>query len=64
LLLETDAPSIATQTTVASRVEPWHTAEVAKKIAELKGLSREEICNVSAANALKVFRLEKAGLKV
>lgn len=64
LLLETDAPSIATQTTVASRVEPWHTVEVAKKIAELKGLSYEEICNVSAANALKVFGLEKAGLKI
>lgn len=64
LLVETDAPSIATQTTVASRVEPWHTVEVAKKIAELKGLSCEEVCDVSAANALKVFRLEKAGLKI
>lgn len=40
-LLETDAPSIATQTTVASLVEPSHAREVAVKVAELRGVSLE-----------------------
>ncbi len=56
-LLETDAPSIATETTVASEVEPRHTAEVAWKMAELKGVSYEEICAVSTENAKRLFGL-------
>jgi TatD DNase family protein len=58
LLLETDAPSIATETTVASKVEPLHTREVAEKIAEIRGFPVEEICQRSTANALRLFSLE------
>jgi TatD DNase family protein len=57
LLLETDAPSIATETTVASLVEPAHTVEVAQKIAEIRGIPYEEVCTRSAENARKLFRL-------
>ena len=56
-LLETDAPSIATETTVASEVEPRHTVEVAQKMAELKDVSFEEICEASTRNAKQLFRL-------
>ena len=55
LLVETDAPSIATETTVASRVEPAHTAEVAKIIADIRGMSYDEICSRSTSNARRVF---------
>ena len=55
LLLETDAPSIATQTTVASRVEPVHCAEIALKIAEIRDISYDEVCRHSTSNALRVF---------
>lgn len=61
LLLETDAPSIATQTTVASRVEPYHTAEVAQKIALIRGVSFEQVCDWSSANARRVFAIPGAG---
>lgn len=55
LLVETDAPSIATQTTVASEVEPFHVVEVARKLAELRGVSLEEICRGSTENANRLF---------
>ena len=55
MLLETDAPSIATETTVASEVEPRHTLEVAQKIAEIRAMSLEEVCRQSTGNALRLF---------
>lgn len=58
-LLETDAPSIATQTTVASLVEPVHTREVAEKVAELRSVSLEEVCRISTENARRLFGLER-----
>ncbi len=57
LLLETDAPSIATETTVASLVEPKHMVEIAEKVAELKGISYQEICAHSTRNARLLFNL-------
>jgi len=56
LLLETDAPSIATESTVASAVEPRHTLEVAKKIAEIRAMSLQEICLQSKENARNLFQ--------
>lgn len=55
MLLETDAPSIATQSTVASEVEPRHILEVADKIAEIRNLSISEVCGRSAENARMLF---------
>ena len=57
ILLETDAPSIATETTLASRVEPRHTLEVARKIAELRGRTFEEIAQATTDNARRLFCL-------
>jgi TatD DNase family protein len=57
ILVETDAPSIATQTTVASQVEPRHALEVAQKIAELRCLSLQEVTAATTANARRLFRL-------
>jgi TatD DNase family protein len=57
LLVETDSPSIATETTVASQVEPRHTAEVAQKLAELRKAPFDEICRISTENARHLFRI-------
>ncbi|OPX98884.1 MAG: putative deoxyribonuclease YjjV [Syntrophorhabdus sp. PtaU1.Bin002] len=57
LLIETDAPSIATESTVASAVEPRHCVEVARKIAELRDIPFEEVCTLTAENAKRLFRL-------
>lgn len=55
LLLETDAPSIATESTVASAVEPRHVLEVARKIADIRAVALPEICRQSTENALRLF---------
>jgi TatD DNase family protein len=60
LLLETDAPSIATETTIASEVEPRHTAEVARKVSELRGIPFEEVCRHTTGNAEKLFNLPRS----
>lgn len=57
LLVETDAPSIATHTTVASRVEPRHAQEVAAAIAQLRDLPVAEVAAATTANARRLFRL-------
>ena len=57
ILLETDAPSIATETTLASQVEPRHTLEVARKIAGLRGRTFEEIAEATTGNARRLFNL-------
>lgn len=54
-LLETDAPSIATESTVGSEVEPRHIQEVAQKIAALRARTIEEIAARSTENALALF---------
>jgi TatD DNase family protein len=59
LLLETDSPSIATETTVASKVEPRHVAEVATKVADLRGILLNEVCRQSSENARRLFHLKK-----
>lgn len=56
-LLETDAPSIATESTVASAVEPRHTVEVAEKMAGLRATPFDEICAESTRNARLLFDL-------
>jgi TatD DNase family protein len=58
LLVETDAPSIATQTTPASLVEPLHTVEVARIIAGLRGSTFEEIAQATTGNARRLFGLQ------
>ena len=57
LLVETDAPSIGTETTIASNVEPRHTVEVAQKIAELRGIPFEDVCVQTTNNAKRLFNL-------
>jgi TatD DNase family protein len=60
-LLETDAPSIATESTVASEVEPINVVEVAKKMAELRNESYETICRQSTENAKRLFKIQFGG---
>ena len=57
LILETDAPFLAPVPKRGKRNEPTYTLYTAAKVAELKGVSIDEIAQQTTANAVKVFNL-------
>ncbi len=57
LLLETDAPYLAPVPFRGKRNEPAHVALTARKVAEVKGLSLEDVARITTLNARRLFRL-------
>ncbi|MGX7030219.1 TatD family hydrolase [Vagococcus zengguangii] len=57
LLVETDAPYLAPVPFRGKRNEPAYTRYVVEKIAELRGVSVEEIAQQTTQNAHRLFRL-------
>ena len=55
ILIETDAPYLAPQAYRGQKCEPWMVEEVAKKIAEIRGMSMAETINITLKNALNLF---------
>src|SRR5699024_3174712 len=55
LLIETDSPYLAPHPNRGKRNEPAYVKLVAEQIAELKGLSYEEVARATTENALKFF---------
>ncbi len=58
ILLETDAPYVTPVPYRGKRNEPSYVVEVAKKIAEIKGVSFEEVAKVTTENALHIFGID------
>jgi TatD DNase family protein len=58
MLIETDSPYLAPVPYRGKKNEPAHVKSVAQKIAELRGISFEEIEQKTTANAKNLFRLE------
>ncbi|UCE96502.1 MAG: TatD family hydrolase [Candidatus Bathyarchaeota archaeon] len=56
VLLETDSPWLAPQEVRGKRNEPAFLTFVAKKIANLKGMSIDELANVTTENANAIFQ--------
>lgn len=57
MMIETDSPYLAPAPNRGKRNEPSYVIEVAKKIAELKGVSVDEVARVTTENAVRLFRL-------
>ncbi len=57
LMVETDAPFLAPVPFRGKRCEPMHVMETAKKVAEIKGLSLQELDAKTSANAVEFFSL-------
>jgi TatD DNase family protein len=55
IMVETDAPYLSPEPFRGKRNEPWHVEFVAKKIAEIKNISFEEVCEATTQNAKKLF---------
>lgn len=58
LLIETDSPYLAPVPYRGKRNCPVYVAEVAKKVAEIKGMTFEEVAEITYANAKKVYRID------
>jgi len=61
LLLETDAPYLAPIPQRGKRNEPSFIIHTAKKVAEIKGVSWEEVADVTTKNAKSLFHIEASG---
>lgn len=57
IMIETDCPFLAPQTKRGQRNEPAYVVSVAEKIAELKGLSIEEVARTTTLNARRFFKI-------
>lgn len=58
MLIETDSPYLAPVPYRGKRNCPVYVAEVAKKIAEIKGMVLEEVAEITSNNAKKVYRIK------
>ncbi len=59
LLLETDCPYMAPEPYRGRRCDSTMLPKMAEKIAELRGLSPEQIAKITRENALRLFRMEE-----
>lgn len=60
LLLETDSPYLSPVPHRGKRNEPANVRIVAEKVAELKGLSLEDICRITSLNAKRLFGIDNS----
>lgn len=58
ILIETDCPYLTPEPYRGKRNEPANVVEVAKKVAEIRGKTVEEIGYMTSLNAKKLFRIE------
>lgn len=59
IMLETDAPYVAPTPYRGQRNEPAYVWEVAKKMAEIKNMTLEEVAGKTASNTQRIFSLTK-----
>ncbi|SNX53872.1 TatD family hydrolase [Thermoanaerobacterium sp. RBIITD] len=57
LLIETDSPYLTPVPYRGKRNEPVNVKYVAKKIAEIKNIDYEEVCNITANNSASLFSI-------
>ena len=57
IILETDAPYLAPMPFRGKRNESAYVSLVAQRIAQIKDVSYAEVCQITSANAIKLFNL-------
>ena len=57
LLIETDSPYMSPEPLLGKRNDPSRVTYIAGKIAEIKGVSLEEVANITTQNAKQIFHI-------
>ena len=57
LVIETDAPYLTPAPYRGKRNEPAYLSYVAEKIADLRGMSYEEVCRITTENGLRMYKM-------
>ena len=57
ILLETDSPYLSTQPNRGKQTSPLNLIYIAEKIAEIKGISTDEVIDKTTKNAKELFNL-------
>ena len=57
ILIETDSPYLSPEPLRGRRNDPRNVKFIAQKIADVKGISLEEVANITYENAKKIFNL-------
>ena len=58
ILIETDSPYLSPEPVRGTRNNSMNVKYIAEKIAEIKGLSVEEVANTTYKNAMKIFNID------
>jgi TatD DNase family protein len=60
ILIETDCPFLPPQELRGQRNEPSYVQATVRKLAEIKGITPQEVARQTTANAIEVFKLSIA----
>jgi len=63
IVLETDCPYLAPTPHRGERNYSGYLTLVAEKLAEIKGITAEEVCNITYENALKLYRIKDGNIR-
>ena len=58
IVLETDCPYMAPEPFRGRRNDPGYLFRMAEKLAEIRGLSTEEVCRITTENGKRLYRIE------
>ena len=59
IVLETDCPFMAPEPFRGRRNDPGYLFRMAEKLAEIRGLSTEEVCRITTENGKRLYRIEE-----
>ena len=58
LLIETDSPYLSPEPLRGTRNDPRNVIYIAKKIANVKGITEEEVAEITYNNAKKIYNIK------
>ena len=58
MLIETDSPYLSPEPLRGKRNDPRNVKYIAQKIADVKGLTLEEVANITYSNVKRIYKMD------